>query len=767
MAYSLSPWIMNLEGSTLGSGGMTVGIPPLPAESEWNGRSMRGTAESGNHIESFTAKILMVDDHPENLLALEAALEQVGKQFVASGGPTLEFIRATSGEDALRKVLEHEFAVILLDVQMPGMDGYETAEMIRKRPHSRHTPIIFLTAVSTSELNIAHGYSLGAVDYLTKPFDPTTLRAKVGVFIELYHKQVEIQRMADELQEQAQLLRNSNEELAKTNKILGGLYRELEGKSEELSKERDFVDKILETAGSYIIIFDALGRLERFNRASENVSGLKTEQARGQLAWELLVSGEDAVKVRDAFEQVRARKDVSFEMTILPNSKKPRRLLMSFTGLYDDMHQLINVIASGIDISERYEAEEKIRRLNEDLERNVVERTKELRETNEALWHAKETAEYANASKDQFLAVLSHELRTPLTPVLAIVQMLEEDPNVSQEIRTWIETIGRNVQIEARLIDDLLDLTGIANGKLELHLQPLDLHSTVRETIAIVKEDIRSKHLELHTDLHATNTLITADSARIQQVLWNLVKNAVKFTTNGGSITLRTFNTDTGAIRCQVIDTGIGIPREHLQRVFNAFDQGDRTITRRYGGLGLGLAISKALVDQHRGKIWAESEGLEKGSTFTIELETIPAVSTENLDPEKTEPHNHSGETAPLRILLVEDNDDTSKAIQALLERKGYSVLVAHSVQSAMEIAKTFESDILISDIGLPDGDGIELLQKLNTIRPTHGIAMSGFGMDEDVRRSLAAGFDAHLVKPVDFNNLLEVIAHWAQAEKI
>jgi signal transduction histidine kinase len=586
--------------------------------------------------------ILMVDDHPENLIALEAALGDVGKmteEMERNGHAPISrvhLVRATSGPEALRQLLKTEFAVILLDVQMPGVDGYETATLIRQRTKSRHTPIIFLTAINTSEMNVFHGYSLGAVDYLFKPFEPEVLRAKVGVFIDLFRKKQEIQRMADEARAQATLLRTSNDELGKTNKVMSALNYELAQTSNEL------------------------------------------------------------------------------------------------------------------------------RKLNEGLEHRVNERTKELRETNKALKEAKETAEFANNAKDQFLAVLSHELRTPLTPVLAIVQMLDEDPSVSEEVRGWMQTIGRNVQLEARLIDDLLDLTRIANGKLQLHLEAVEAHKIVQETITICEEDIRNKEIRIELRLDAINTTVQADPARLQQVLWNILKNAVKFTPEGGKITVRTMNTNSGAFRCQVSDTGIGIPSEHLKRVFNAFDQGDKAITRRFGGLGLGLAISKALMEQHGGTIEAESLGTNKGATFTIEMPASAVLSS------REEDNNHrvspAGSTDATflnsagRLLLVEDNDDTSHALQILLERKGFTILLAHSVQSAVDIAKTYPCDLVISDIGLPDGTGIEVLQRLNKIRPTRGIAMSGFGMDEDIQRSLEAGFNAHLVKPISFDRLNEVL---------
>ena len=750
-------------------------------------------------------RILLVDDRPENLIALEASLENIGKaqpngfevfdpKLVSGatiGAPTVheqpvELIHASSGQEALRHLLNGDFAVILLDVQMPGMDGYETATLIRQRPRSQHTPIIFLTAISMSDSNVFHGYALGAVDYIFKPFDPEILRAKLSVFIDLYRQRQAAQRMADEAREQAELLRVSNSELAKANKIMGELYADLEGKSTELSQERDFVDKIFETAGSYIIIFDAEGRIERFNQSSEAVSGLKAADAKGQLAWETLVSGEDAVKVKAAFGRVKAGHAEAFDMHIQPqNGGKPRRLSMTFTGLYNEAGKLFNVIASGVDISERYEAEEKVRRMNEELEQSVAKRTKELRETNDELRLAKDSAENANRAKDQFLAVLSHELRTPLTPILTIVEMLSEDPVISADTKTWIETIGRNAQLEARLIDDLLDLTRITNGKLQLHTEPVELHQLISDTLSMCAEEIRTKKLSVSLRLAAQNNTVLADPARMHQILWNILKNAIKFTPEEGSIAVHTEDvarlpsgggrvakSKESSVLCQIRDTGIGIAPDQIAHVFDAFAQGGESITRKFGGLGLGLAISKALIEQHGGTIRAESNGLNAGSTFTIELPV--AIAIEDQAPAVKSPRNsRTGgkeiyEQTPSEpatfisngqhILLVEDNSDTSDALQALLERRGFKVVSANSVQSAIEIGTTYPYDIVISDIGLPDGDGRQVIERLNKIRPARSIAISGFGMDSDIRRSLAAGFSAHLVKPVQFEELMDVL---------
>ncbi|HEY3875286.1 MAG TPA: response regulator [Candidatus Kapabacteria bacterium] len=733
--------------------------------------SLPTTTDAWAGIEYPTVtKILVVDDHPENLLALEATLSH-SRSIVNDEQNALEFVRATTGREALRKVLEDTFAVILLDVQMPGMDGFETAELIRKRTQSQHTPIIFLTAVNTTDLNIFQGYSLGAVDYLAKPFNPTILRAKVGVFVELYRRELKIRSMADDLREQARLLRISNEELGRTNKLTGALNLELERKSIELSKERDFIDKILDTAGSYIVIFSPDGSLVRFNRAGEELTGYTVKELRGRKAWELLVVEDDAPNVQAAFERIAAgESSVHVEMSLTTRTRGVRRLLLTFTGIHDEKGAATSIIAAGIDITERHLMEAKSRELNEELERRVRERTQELERANTgleneitvrrnaevALSQAKEAAELANSAKDKFLAVLSHELRTPLTPVLAIVQMMKEDPGVTPDQMELIETIGRNIQLEARLIDDLLDLTRIANGKLELHSTLIDVHETIDETLQICGDDIAAKDLKLTLDLKAKQTAVRADEARLQQVLWNLIKNAVKFTSAGGSIALRTKNTRHGTIEIQVIDTGIGIPAEHLTSIFNAFEQGDRAITRRFGGIGLGLAISKALIEQHKGSIRAESDGQNTGATIVVELPL--AAQIEPSDSFQKPPLPQPNITPAARLLLVEDNDDTSRALKVLFERKGFNVTVAKTVTAAIDAARNSSFDIVISDIGLPDGDGYDVMRAINSIRPTHGIAISGYGMDGDRKRSLEAGFDTHLVKPLNFDELTAAV---------
>jgi len=374
---------------------------------------------------------------------------------------------------------------------------------------------------------------------------------------------------------------------------------------------------------------------------------------------------------------------------------------------------------------------------------------------------ARAEAEKANRAKDQFLAVLSHELRTPLTPVLMSASALLDDPALTAELRATMEMIRRSVELEARLIDDLLDVTRISRGKLALAREPTDAHALVRQTAEICRGEVHAGKVRLELDLAAGHAVVDADPARLHQVLWNLVKNAVKFTPAGGTVAVRTSNPDgPGGLAIEVADTGIGIPAEALGRIFNAFEQADNTTTRRFGGLGLGLAISRSVVQAHGGTLVARSDGPGLGSTFRVELATIPAPApapapaSPPAGPPPPDPRAAGPAARPLSILLVEDDRDTLKVMARVLRRRGHRVETAADVRTGAELGAAGRFDLLISDLGLPDGSGHDLMRRLRACRPIPGIALTGFGMDEDARRSREAGFAAHLTKPIDFPKL-------------
>lgn len=374
----------------------------------------------------------------------------------------------------------------------------------------------------------------------------------------------------------------------------------------------------------------------------------------------------------------------------------------------------------------------------------------ERRRAEDALEQQKATVEAANHTKDNFLAMLSHELRTPLTPVLAALHTLESELTHSEDSKASLAMIRRNVELESQLIDDLLDLTRISKDKLQLKFEPLDAHACIANVVEICASEATARKLRVNVELRAGAHYISADAAKFQQIIWNLLKNAIKFTSEDGDITISSANPAPQTLSITVRDTGIGIESEIMERMFNPFEQGDRSFQRRFGGLGLGLAISKSLAEAHGATLVARSEGRGQGSTFTLTLSTVAPrqrarrfVDATNESPPRS-----------FRILLVDDHQDTCAALERLLVRRGHLVAAMPNMHSALEAGTRNQFDLLISDIALPDGTGMELMTCLRGISGIRGIAISGFGMNGDIQKSLQAGFSEHLVKPVKLERL-------------
>ena len=409
-----------------------------------------------------------------------------------------------------------------------------------------------------------------------------------------------------------------------------------------------------------------------------------------------------------------------------------------------------------------------LEKVNTKLEAEVVERKRivaELRCAHEEARHAREDAERANRAKDTFLANLSHELRTPLTPVLMCAAALEQEGAIEPEFRQQLAMMRRNVELEARLIDDLLDLTRVAHGKLQLlESGPVDLHSLLMHTEEIVHSDALAKSVHLQFELKAGEHHVGGDAARLHQVFWNLFKNAIKFTPAGGCVTVRTANPAPGQIVLRVDDTGMGIDAQTLPVIFRAFEQGETRELQPSGGLGLGLSISRAIVDLHGGTIGAESAGPGLGATFTIKLATVLPFPTTQI----TEPKPQSQtDSYRLRLLVIEDHEPTLAVLARLLRRHGHDVLAAGTVKGALWLASTHSFDLVISDIGLPDGNGIDLMRQLTKDYGLRGIALSGYGMAADHVKTQEAGFLAHLVKPISFDQLHRVLQGIAPAKGV
>ncbi len=416
----------------------------------------------------------------------------------------------------------------------------------------------------------------------------------------------------------------------------------------------------------------------------------------------------------------------------------------------DQLTESIGIVLHTIEANTRTE---NLLKQSQSLATELQNRQEELQKTN------LELAEKArsNLAKDQFLAMLSHELRTPLTPVLAAALALESEPALPEEIHESLQMIRRNVELEARLIDDLLDLTRIDQGKVQLNFEIVDAHSLLQTAVEICQAEIDRKHLARSLNLGARKVHMRADPARLQQIFWNLINNAVKFTPSEGKISISTSNDSNGQLRVEIADTGLGIEPESLPKIFDAFEQGGRT---QLGGLGLGLAISKALVEAHKGTITPQSAGRNKGSTFTLVFPTCEKAEAQ-IAPAASP---RLPERQPMRILLVEDHEDTNRSLTNLLRRRGYHVQSALNFQSAVNLSANEQFDVLISDLALPDGSGIDLMQKLYSKQPLLGIALTGFGMEDDIRKSYDAGFKHHLVKPIDLNKLDSLIQEGAAA---
>lgn len=371
-----------------------------------------------------------------------------------------------------------------------------------------------------------------------------------------------------------------------------------------------------------------------------------------------------------------------------------------------------------------------------------------------ALARARDEAEATSRAKDRFLATLSHELRTPLAPALLIAAELEQSPQLPAELRRDCATVRSSIEVEARLIDDLLDVARIAQGKLQMLIAPCDAHAVLRRAAEMVQPDFDMKRISLEWRLEAAQAFVAGDSTRLQQVFWNLLRNAAKFTPPRGRVVLHTW-LEGDAWRLEVRDNGIGIAAADLVRIFEAFVQTEQGGQARFGGLGLGLAISAFIVREHGGRIWAESAGLGQGSTFTLELPLGRAVAPALVG----EPPQAAYSPRRLRILVVEDHAPTRLAFVALLRRRGHEAESAEGITEARALAASRGFDLVVSDLGLPDGSGLELMRALKHDHGLKGIALSGYGMEADIEAALDAGFLLHLTKPVTLGRLEEAVA--------
>jgi|SRR5579863_3911331 len=675
-------------------------------------------------------KLLIVDDQETNLDALEAMLE--------SSDCTI--IRAHSADEALLSLLQHDFAAIVLDIKMPGMGGIELATLIKQRKRSQHIPILFLTAFMVEQPDILRGYGAGAVDYLSKPIDAQILRSKIGVFIDLFRKTRALGELNEALHREIADRERAQEALQVANREL---ERRVQERAAELVRAHQGVRE----------------NEERLRMAIEvaRIGAWEWHLSSGQMTWstdpEALFGfprGSFGTELRP-FRMVHPDDRILTERAVATAIE---------TGVYEAEYRSVRPDGSIVWFTERGRIvtdsdcrPERMVGITRDVtaEREAgQQRERLLRDAREA----RDEAQTASRAKDEFLAMLSHELRNPLNVISGGIAVLDRYGTPGEPASRTRQLIGRQVRHLSNLMDDLLDIARATSGKMTLNLQPLDLGNAVASALATLTD---SDRLGRHSCRKMIESVwIHADETRIQQIVANLIGNAVKFTPAGGEIRVVVSGDGHEAV-LRVEDTGSGIAPDLLPHIFGPFVQGDRTVERSPGGLGLGLTLVRRLTELHRGTVTASSEGVGRGASFTVRLPQI--ASPPPKAPRAPQPGSIS---VPRRILVVEDNADGREMLRTMLELQGHEIHEASDGPSAIERALTFQPDAAIIDIGLPGIDGYGVAANIRASergpRRMRLIALTGYGSEEDRRRAIEAGFDAHLTKPVEPERLALVL---------
>ena len=627
------------------------------------------------------ASILVVDDSAEKLLALGAILAELDQDVV----------QAQSGREALRELLRRDFAVVLLDVNMPGMDGFETASLIRQRKSSEHTPIIFITAYS-DDTHARQGYELGAVDYIITPVIPEVLKSKVGFFVDLYRKTAEVRRQAESLARRAaQLQRLTQASLA------------------------------IHSAPSI-----------------EEILRIVTETARevaGAERAEIVPALTESWGVGAGAEGGPARTDADRAATLMGRDGRDMGTLRIFgRPLGPDESAILTPLAQMASIA---------------IENVLYSEARE-----------------ANRLKDEFLTTLSHELRTPLTAILGWTRILRAPALDPGRFAHGLDVIERNVNAQAKLIDDLLDISRISAAKLRLNTRPMAVVPVVEGVVEGLRPAWEAKSLDVQVVVDpaaADRSDVAGDADRLQQVVWNLLSNAIKFTPAAGSIEIRMERTP-AHVRIRVSDTGKGISPDFLGHVFDRFRQADSSTTRSHGGLGIGLAIVRHIVEMHGGTVSAASPGPGQGSTFLVSL---PALETHGIEVRPAA--DDSRETAPpdlsgLRVMVVDDEADAREVVGEILKGANARVSLFAGAEEALAAYEEAAPDVIVSDIAMPGGDGYAFLRDVRRREEGSGrrvpaIALTALVRREDRSRALAEGFERHVSKPIEPEHFLSVVA--------
>ena len=646
--------------------------------------------------------ILVVDDTRQNLVTLEAILEEPGLRVVGVG----------SAREALRRLLQEEFAAILLDVHMPDMDGFETASLIRQRPLSKHTPILFLTAYAV-ETQLSRAYALGAVDYMPTPVQPDVLKAKVGVFADLYRKRVEVRRQAEMLRDAEARLRQQAEHA----------LRESEGRFQ-----------VLCTAAPVAIFqLDTEGRCVYASPVWEVTTGRPPEVAAGTGWADAVSDGRGAETMASWHEAVSRGEPWSCESRFTSRDD-PRWVHVRTSAIVGDAGETTGHVGTVEDITTRKLTEARL------LE--------------------------ADRRKDEFLAMLAHELRNPLAAISSAVTVART-PHLERE-RDWsVAVIGRQVRHLEKLIDDLMDVSRITLGKIEMRRERLDLSLVLTRALDAVRAMVSDRRQRLEAELPRQPLWAEVDPTRLEQVFVNLLTNASKYSHDGGRIWFGAV-AGPGSVDVHVRDEGIGLDPVMAERVFDLFEQAQTGLDRSKGGLGIGLSLAQRLTELHGGRIRVHSDGLGRGAEFVVSL---PLAAAEPAVPAAKETAPAQATPAPARtVLLVDDNIDATRALALLLSHAGYGVVTAHDGAEALTRAAEARPDIVLLDLGLPIVDGYRVAEVLRSGTDAPDallVAISGYGQPEDRARSREVGFDHHLVKPIDCGALLDLLRNDAPATRL
>jgi signal transduction histidine kinase/DNA-binding response OmpR family regulator len=693
--------------------------------------------------------ILIVDDLPEKLLVLESILEELGENLV----------KAHSGAEALRLVLEHDFAVILLDVYMPGMSGFETAGLIRQRRKSAHTPIIFITAFA-DEMHTAQGYSMGAVDYILSPVVPEILRTKVKVFVDLYRMTQQVRKQADERVALAkeQAARTAAEEAMRRSTFLAEASKVLSSSLDAEATRR----------GLLRLVVPYLADMAGVALLAEPGSPWQSEHAWLSPANHQVHFGSFAgpPQTCSAIERVLAGGPVeTYEGSALPYSVADRE---AAAGNGEDLlhHAIILPLQArgrtlGALVLGQGQSQRRFSSVDRALAEDLAGRAA-IALDNARLYR---NVQEADRHKNDFLSMLSHELRNPLTPIRNAIQLLQGHAVEGSEVPSLYGMIDRQVRHLTRMVDDLLDLSRITRGKIHLQIERVDVSDIIARAVEISRPLIDSRKHELKIDLPPEPLYVRGDPIRLAQSIGNLLYNAAKYTDEGGRISVRVERHEDMAI-FHVRDNGMGIPPDMLSSIFELFKQVDRSLDRSQGGLGIGLTLVHKLVGLHGGRVEAFSDGPNQGSEFVVHLPMWPEQERPP-EPASTVLPQAAGGTgaSPVmhrRVLIVDDNTDAAHSLAMLMEVSGHETHLCYDGQSALTEAQEFQPDVVLLDIGLPGLDGLEVARRLRAMtlspRPML-VALTGYGQNDDVRRSKEAGFDHHLVKPTDPQTLIALMA--------